>query len=118
MPDAFLLLSWKKICAIASAFAAAHDAFVSIDGERQRILMYRRDSVIFQPPKLVITAAAGRRNSPPMVHVVQGYGIPWIAFPSSHPTPPLNTTLLEAWAYSHIAAHASSETKHDAAGAP
>jgi hypothetical protein len=92
-----MYLSWMQVCAIVQAFAIAQNCHVSINDERQQILLYRDGRVVFQLPRLVISPARLNQGAW-TIHVVQGYILPRLAFTPAYSELRFNQTLLEAWA--------------------
>jgi hypothetical protein len=89
-------ISWMQICAIAHAFAIAHNGHVSLDEEKHQILLYENGSVVFQLPKLIIVPAKLNPGAW-AIHLVRGYHLPRLAFPPTYLEQRFNDLLLEAW---------------------
>ena len=89
-------LSWMQICAIAHAFAIAHNGYVSLDEEKQHALLYTNGNVVFQLPKLIIVPAKLNQGAW-AVHQIHGYHLPRVVFSPTYLEKTLNETLLEAW---------------------
>ena len=52
-----MCLTWLQLCALVHAFAIAQNGYVSIDEEKQQVLLYKSGNVVFQLPRLIVMPA-------------------------------------------------------------
>jgi hypothetical protein len=91
-----MYLSWMQICAIVQAFAIAQNGHVSLDEDKQQILLYTSGNIIFQLPKLMVIPAKLNQGAW-TIHLIRGYDSPRLAFPPTYFEKRFSETLLEAW---------------------
>jgi hypothetical protein len=91
-----MYLSWMQICAIVQAFAIAQHGYVSLDKERQQILLYTNGNIVFQLPRLMVMPAKLNQGAW-TIHLIRGYHSPRLVFPPTYLEKRFNETLLEAW---------------------
>jgi hypothetical protein len=91
-----MTLSWMQICAIVQTFAIAQNCYVSLDEERQQILLYKSGNVVFQLPKLIVVPATLNQGAW-AIHLVRGYHQSRLVFPPTYLEHRFNDTLSEAW---------------------
>jgi hypothetical protein len=89
-------LSWPQICAIVYSFAIAQNGHVSIDEEKKQILIYAKDNVLFQLPKLAVLPARLNQGAW-TVQLIRGYDLPSLIFTPTYSVQRFNSTLLDAW---------------------
>lgn len=93
-----MYLSWLQVCALVHAFAMAQNGYVSIDEEKQQILLYKNGIVVFQLPKMIVMPARLNQGAW-SIQLIRGYHAPRLVFPPTYLEARFNETLLEAWGY-------------------